>query len=469
MDKAKWSVQAACADHSELSVGCVLIALGFAMPAFFTVQNFGIPELLHDALYWNDRLDLIVAALHLVILNSLRAFPHYLGVYMAAESLEFRWRDKNLWGLNALLVVGVLQLTYWGIEAVYQIHYDFGLPALAVTGLVILIEKMDYKYIALSKKVMLLMMGLVAFQFLDVMPAASGLPVGRGESSLNIKMASVVVDGVDELNTLAISGFVLFLGIAGLFFALLRDENTLREMAALREQNEVIRTQAQLQELQNRTYREMQHLVHDLKSPLMVVQTLAGVIKMSCEAQKMEQTLPLLERIERAVDQMSQMISEILYEDKANPITVEQLMNRVMAQLSIEPYAPNIQLELQPETAKSVVRVNSVLFPRALVNLVQNSVKAIPEGRKKQITLKAERRDGWVWFQVRDNGRGIATERQRDVWERGYSGTSSSGLGLSFVRSVVERVGGRIEMESEVDVGTSISLIIPEGGASCEP
>jgi len=54
------------------------------------------------------------------------------------------------------------------------------------------------------------------------------------------------------------------------------------------------------------------------------------------------------------------------------------------------------------------------------------------------------------------------------VWERGHSGTNSSGLGLSFVRGVVERVGGRIEMESEVDVGTRISLFIPEEGANNE-
>ncbi len=468
MEQGKRSLSVVCASRRELLCGCFLIALSFAMPVFFNVQSFGVLGLLHRALELRDRLDLIMAAICLVALNALRAAPHYLGAFMAAEALELHWKGRNLWGVNALLVILVLQETYHGIEAIHGIHYDFGLPALSVAGFVILFERLDYKYIALNKKIMLIITALTAFQFLDVMPMASRLPVGRGEMSVDIKLAGEALGAADELNTFALVGSLLFLCMAGLFFILLRDENGLREMAALREQNEAIRTRAKLQELQNRTYQEMQHLVHDLKSPLMVVQTLAGVIKMSCEQREPEQALPLLERIERAVDQMSQMISEILYEDKANPITLEQLMKRVMSQLSIESYAHSIRLELAPEAEKAVVRVNSVLFPRALVNLVQNSIKAIPEGRPQRIALQVERKDGWVCFRVVDNGRGIAAERQRSVWERGQSDTNSSGLGLSFVRSVVERVDGRIEMESEVDVGTRISLFIPEEGANDE-
>lgn len=468
MEENGRGIQVTCADGRELAIGCMLIVLGFAMPLFISVYTFHLQDLLHQALTFHDRLTLVIAALRLVALNSIRAIPHYLGTFMVAESLEFRWRGKNFWAINALLVIVVLQLTYWAIDTVYQIYYDFGLPALAVTGLIILIEKLDYKYIALLKKTMLLAMALAAFQFLDIMPAANGLPVGRGEISKAVKQAGMVLDSAGVLNWLAVIGFFLFLSIAALFFILLRDENALREMAALREQNEAIRTRAQLQELQNRTYREMQHLVHDLKSPLMVVQTLAGIIKIECEARHPEKVLPLVGRIERAVDQMSQMISEILYEDKANPIQVDKLMNRVMTQLSIEPFAQELKLDLQPEAVQAVVKVNSVLFPRAVVNLVQNSVKAIPEGKPKRVLIRVERREEWICFLVRDKGRGIAADRQKAVWERGYSGTASSGLGLSFVRSVVERVGGKIEMESEPGVGTSITLFVPEEGEQHE-
>lgn len=456
------AVKVSAADCGELVTGCILIALGFAMPVFFTVQNFNILALMQRALYYDERLDIIMAALRLVGLNTLRAIPHYLGAFMVAESLEFHWGERNLWAMNAFLVVGILHLTYCGIEVFNRIHYDFGLPALSVTGFVILVDKMDYKYIAKAKKALLIITTLTAFQFLDIMPAATGLPVGRGEASTNIKLASEVLGATEELNSIAVIACILFLGIAVLFFIMLRDENRLREMAALREQNEAIRRQAWLNEMKNRTYQEIQHLVHDLKSPLTVVQTLVGVLKMECEGEGQQENLELLDRVENAVDQMSQMISEILYEEKTNVTTVEKILHRVCAQLSIEDYAPFVQLEVADSQAE--IRVNSVLFPRALVNLVQNAAHAIPEGRTPRIVIRSDSSNGWVRFQVVDNGKGISPEKQEEIWNRGYSGTSSSGLGLSFVQNVVERTEGKVGLVSTVGEGTTITLWIPKEG-----
>ena len=62
----------------------------------------------------------------------------------------------------------------------------------------------------------------------------------------------------------------------------------------------------------------------------------------------------------------------------------------------------------------------------------------------------------------KDNGKGIPQSQQQAVWNKGYSTSQSSGLGLPFVRSVVERVGGTIQMKSTVDQGTTITLVIPE-------
>lgn len=453
---------AVLADPVELAAGCFLLVISFVMPLVFTVQSMHILEQIHDALYEQDSLHLITAAVRLITLNTLRAAPHYIGAFMIAESLEFRWGKKNLWAINALLVVGLLQVAYEGVGVLHQIHYDFGLPAMLVSGFVILMNHLDYRYIAKVKKALLIFTGLAAFQFLDIMPAATGLPVGRGETSTNIKLAGNVLGVSPVLNALAIVGFLLFAGISVLFYIMLRDENKLREMVVLREQNEAIRAQAQYNEMKNRTYQEMQHLVHDLKSPLTVVQTLVGAVKMDCAQKGEENSLALLDRAEKAVDQMSQMISEILYEEKASLTTVEQLLNRVSAQLSIENYASCVELRINDPQAQ--VRVNCVLFPRALVNLVQNSAKAIPEGRKARIIISSDVEEDQVRFRVMDNGSGISKESQGSIWNRGYSGMASSGLGLTFVRNVVERAGGTVELRSTLGEGTTVTLWIPKEG-----
>lgn len=449
-----------------LLIGIALIALGFCMPLMFTVGNFRVQYFLKSALRNEERLDLIDAALRLVALNAIRALPHYCGAFLVADTLEFRRGERNAWYCSGGLILLLLYVTYRSVDAAYGtsygIYYDFGLPALVAALLIILFDRLDYRYIALGKKSAFVATQLIAWQFLDIMPAADFLPVGRGEMSQAIKVAGSLLDGESALNTLGALGTGLFVFCTLLLFILLRDENYLREMDALREQNAAIRNKARMNEMRNRTYQEIQHLVHDLKSPLTVVQTLVGVFKLECELEEERQPerLELLERVENAVDQMSRMISEILYQDKTTLVTVDKLMRRVLAQISIEDYAPYVHQEMEDPGA--MIRVNGILFCRVLVNLVQNAAHAIQKGRAPNITIRSDTDETWVRFQVIDNGKGIEEQKLQDIWSRGYSGTDSSGLGLFFVRSVVERMGGMVDLWSAVGKGTVITLCIPK-------
>ena len=454
-------------DLPELLLGLGLVVLGLWMPAILNVRNFGILETMYHALVTFEKIDLMLAALKLVILNSLRGIPHYVGVFFMAESLEFRYKGRNFLLANACLILVALQATYWGIEALHHVHYDFGIPAIGVSAMVLLFEQMNYRYVGLQKKFMIIAVGLTALQFLDVMPAVKALPIGRGEISRDIKLAAMLMGGEAALDAMAAVGCVLFLLFGILLAAQVREENNLRELAALREQNQAVKLEAHINEMKNRTYQEMQALVHDLKSPLAAVQTLVGVIKMECEMEQRSEDLEYLTRIEEAVDQMSRMISEILYEERTTPETVKWLVGRVLAQISVEPYAPYLKTEILVPDAK--VRVNRVTFPRALVNLIQNSARAIPEGRIPRILLRVDAADGAIRFRVEDNGCGIAQDKLQSVWERGYSGTQSSGLGLPFVRNVVERMGGHIETKSTLGQGTAVILSLLEEGKEDEP
>ena len=133
-------------------------------------------------------------------------------------------------------------------------------------------------------------------------------------------------------------GAAIFLLFGLLIFFQLRDENTLRELSTLREQNQAIRMEAKLNEMKNRTYQEMQYLVHDLKSPLTVVQTLVGVIKMECEQEGRIQDVDYLSRVEAAVEQMSGMISDILYEGQHTLVSTHALLGTALAQSSVSAY-----------------------------------------------------------------------------------------------------------------------------------
>ena len=451
-------VTVAIRSRRVLAVGAGLIVLSFCMPVLFTVDNFQVRRFLHEALKNGDRLNLIDAALRLVALNSVRALPHYCGAFLVADALDFHRRERDMWYLNAGLILLLLYATYRSIDMAYGIYYDFGLPAIAAAFFIILFDKLDYKYISMVRKTAFVATELIAWQFLDIMPAAAFLPVGRGEMSQSIKVAGRLLEADHALDAMGVMGILLFAFCAGLLFVLLRDENYLREMDALKEQNSAIRAKAHLNEMRTRTYQEIQHLVHDLKSPLTVVQTLVGVFKLECEESGREEALELLGRVENAVEQMSRMISEILYQDKTTVVPVKKLLKRVSAQISIEDYAPFVHTEAADPEAK--VRVNGILFSRVLVNLVQNAARAVEGTRSPSIAIQSDVCGSWVRFQVIDNGRGIAERKLKAIWNRGYSGTDSSGLGLFFVRDVVERLGGRVELRSAEGKGTVITIYL---------
>ncbi|MBV8060291.1 MAG: PAS-domain containing protein [Alphaproteobacteria bacterium] len=104
-------------------------------------------------------------------------------------------------------------------------------------------------------------------------------------------------------------------------------------------------------------------------------------------------------------------------------------------------------------------RMKQVLF-----NLVGNAIKYTPKGG--QITLTAARDEDWVTLTVADTGIGIPeADRQRifGKFERSNASARQAGvgLGLSLVKNFIELHGGRVELVSEINKGTSITCFIP--------
>lgn len=453
------------ADKTELLLGAALVAFTFLMPLFFNVENFGIISSLKSALASGEKTDLMRPALLLVLMNTLRGTPHYVGAFFIGESLRANLSGRFRSLISAAATLIILMLVYDGIYRVHGIYYDFGIPAFIVSGFVILFGRLGFRYISRLRKAALTVLLLAAFQFLDIMPLLKNLPVGRGEMSTDIKLAAEVLEAEGLLNAAALAGAV-FLSLFGvIIFIQYRAENNLRLLADLKEQNQEIRLQARTAEIENRTYREVQYLVHDLKSPLTAIQTISGVLRMKSESgapYAPETDGEYYDRIETAVDQMSGMISEILYTNRRSPVSTQALVNIVLSQASVTEYAKYIKTEnAVPEKR---VLANRILFPRALQNLLKNAAQAA-EGRpdpqiRLSVTAEEEAGETRVRFTVSDNGKGLPA--RGDIWERGVSGENSSGLGLAFVKKVVEEMEGSVSARPGENGGAVFTVLLPE-------
>ncbi len=98
-------------------------------------------------------------------------------------------------------------------------------------------------------------------------------------------------------------------------------------------------------------------------------------------------------------------------------------------------------------------------------NLLSNAMK-YQNSELLLVRISAEKRDGFVVFQVRDNGLGIAPENRERIFEPFYrvhtrEAIPGTGIGLGFCRGVVERHGGEIWVESELGSGSTFFFSLP--------
>lgn len=167
--------------------GIVLILIGIIAPDIINVQNFGIYGLLSNSIRNNDKSALIIAAFRLVILNSIRGLPHYLGTFLIAESIDISMKKKKVPHVKGAVAVIIIPLVYALINQIHDIRYDLGIPAFIIIFSIVLLEKLNFSTVNIFKKSAIIILLLMGVQWMDIIPELSRFKFGRGETSQDIK------------------------------------------------------------------------------------------------------------------------------------------------------------------------------------------------------------------------------------------------------------------------------------------
>lgn len=146
-------------------------------------------------------------------------------------------------------------------------------------------------------------------------------------------------------------------------------------------------------------------------------------------------------------------------------VSAAALIDEVVATLEETARRKSITLVVKvPE--ELTVRCDRNMVEAALRNLATNAVKFTPAGGT--ITLEASEKSGESWLTVSDTGRGMEEKElevlrggQRLPSQSGTAGEPGTGLGLTLARQFAAKNGGRLEFSSQVDVGTSASVVLP--------
>jgi signal transduction histidine kinase len=125
-----------------------------------------------------------------------------------------------------------------------------------------------------------------------------------------------------------------------------------------------------------------------------------------------------------------------------------------------------IALKLRFDGEPVPVKADPALLRRALINLLTNAVKYSPEDTTTTVEVALE--GGWAQCRVSDQGYGMSEDNLQNLFKRfrrfsrpGQPKAQGAGLGMAFVKTVAEKHGGRILVESQVGAGTRFTLQLP--------
>ena len=207
---------------------------------------------------------------------------------------------------------------------------------------------------------------------------------------------------------------------------------------------------------------------HQLRTPLATLTTQIGfALREPDPAKQREALLAIKTQLEETVWQTNQMLTLARVDSaalKADTVDVSELVEKTTRKWWPAARELNIDLGFEPDAETLRVVADAALLQEALSNLLHNALNYTPRGGRVTVKLTHSECEGVI--SVIDNGPGLPMQERAHAADRFFRGSNASlqgtGLGLAIVRSIAERHGGELRLDSGAnDQGFAASIVLP--------
>jgi two-component system, OmpR family, phosphate regulon sensor histidine kinase PhoR len=236
-----------------------------------------------------------------------------------------------------------------------------------------------------------------------------------------------------------------------------------------------VRTILKQQRLSGQMVDFVNTMTHEFKTPISTIALTSEAIRRPDVIRRTTKVLQYnaiiaeeAARMKKQVDRILQMaqIEEGDFELSVSDVSVHELIRSIVSNFAVQVESRGGTITLELAASASVVRADTVHLGNLLRSLLDNANKYSPI--TPQIAVRTRNRDGGIEISVADRGMGIPVEFQKRVFDKYFRVPQGNvhdvkgfGLGLSYVKLIVEAHGGTINLESVEDVGTTVTIHLP--------
>jgi signal transduction histidine kinase len=229
-----------------------------------------------------------------------------------------------------------------------------------------------------------------------------------------------------------------------------------------------------LEEMDREKSRFVRTATHELRSPINVTESLLTALATGYVGELSPEHVEVVNRALKRVQALKSLVNDLLdlaagkalaQPTERRRVPIGALVTEVCERFQTRAAAKGIDMSVPPPAEPVEVLADPADIDRIVTNLVSNAVKYTVAGR---VTVSVGQEGGFARLVVADTGIGIPAESIPKLFQEFYRARNAkaleeagTGLGLTIVRDLVERYGGRVSVESREGEGTTFTVLLP--------